>query len=182
MSYKKWFIVTLVLCGFGVAFGFIAPVGMMDFMLEDIDALQDLSVILLPFQFLTVILIWLKNATAMIFSFILSPVLCLIPLLALLLNGWILGFISAVVLEEESLGFLLAGLLPHGVFELPAFFIAETAALSFGSMVVLSLFKREKRSMLVPLFRKNLKYLVVSLILLVPAAIVETYITPLLIS
>ena len=87
-----------------------------------------------------------------------------------------------MVLEEESLGFLLAGLLPHGVFELPAFFIAEAAALSFGSMVVLSLFKREKRSMLVPLFRKNLKYLVVSLILLVPAAIVETYITPLLIS
>ncbi|MGE5271976.1 MAG: stage II sporulation protein M, partial [Thiohalocapsa sp.] len=35
--------------------------------------------------------------------------------------------------SEYSVGYLLAGLLPHGIIELPALFIGEAAALGFGS-------------------------------------------------
>ncbi|MBI2287561.1 MAG: stage II sporulation protein M [Chloroflexi bacterium] len=70
--------------------------------------------------------------------------------------------------------------MPHGVFEIPALFIGEAAALSFGAAVMRVLFRGERRSLLLPNLRQNLKYLTIALILLLPAAIIETYITPLL--
>ena len=102
------------------------------------------------------------------------------PILTLTVNGWLLAFVSVIVSQEKSLGFVLAGLLPHGVFELPAFILGEAAALSFGAMVILALFKKERRNLLLPSLKQNLKYLVIALALLLPAAIIETYITPLL--
>jgi len=98
--------------------------------------------------------------------------------LALTVNGWLIAFISVAVIQVKSLGFVLAGLLPHGIFELPAFILGEAAALSFGAMVIIALFKKEKRSLLLPSLKQNLKYLMVALALLVPAAIIEIYITP----
>ncbi len=113
-------------------------------------------------------------------SFILSPIFCLVPILALTVNGWVLAFISAIVIREESLGYLLAGVIPHGIFELPAFILGEAAALSFGTMAIIALFKKERRNLLLPNLKQNSRYLVIALALLLPAAIIETYITPLL--
>ena len=70
------------------------------------------------------------------------------PILALVVNGWLLAFVSAVVAEEKSLGFVLTGLLPHGIFELPALILGEAAALSFGTAVILALFIKERRKRL----------------------------------
>jgi len=87
-----------------------------------------------------------------------------------------------MVIQEKSLGFLLAGLLPHGIIELPAFIIGEAAALSFGAMVILVLFKKKERSQLVPSLKQNLRYLMIAFALLIPAAIIETFVTPLLLT
>ena len=100
--------------------------------------------------------------------------------MALIINGGVLGLISTSVVQQESIGYLLAGLLPHGVIELPAFFMGEAVALSFGATITLAIFKKEKRELVLPSLKRNLRYLVVALILLLPAAIIETYVTPLL--
>jgi stage II sporulation protein M len=113
-------------------------------------------------------------------SFALSPIFCLVPVVALIINGGLLGFVSVLVIQEKSLGYLLAGLLPHGIFELPALIIGEAVALSFGTAMLLALLRKERRSQLLPNLRQNLRYLIVALALLLPAAIIETYITPLL--
>ena len=102
------------------------------------------------------------------------------PFIALVINGWLLAVVSVTVLEEQSFAFLLAGLLPHGVFELPAFIMAEAAALSFGTAVIAALFRKEKRGLVLPSFRQNARYLAVALLLLIPAALIEAYLTPLL--
>jgi stage II sporulation protein M len=60
--------------------------------------------------------------------------------------------------------------------------LGEAAALSFGAVVVVSLFKKEKRSLVLPNLKRNLRYLMLALLLLVLAAIIEAYITPLLLS
>ncbi len=91
-------------------------------------------------------------------------------------------FLSAAVVKEKSIGFLLAGLLPHGIFELPALFLGEAAALSFGAAAVSGLFRADRRPPLLPRLRQSLRYFGLALALLVPAAIVETYVTPLLIT
>ena len=115
---------------------------------------------------------------AVLLSFILSPIFNLVPVIALIMNGWLIGLVSTIVLQEQSLGYLLSGLVFHGIFELPAFIMGEAAALSFGAAVFLALFKG-KRGNLLPNLKRNSKYLLVAFALFIPAAIIETYVTPL---
>ncbi|MDO8687680.1 MAG: stage II sporulation protein M, partial [Dehalococcoidales bacterium] len=70
--------------------------------------------------------------------------------------------------------------LPHGIFELPAFIIGEAVALSFGSTVLLAVFKKGDRNQLRLNLRQNFRYLTLAIFLLLPAAVMETYVTPLL--
>lgn len=182
MSYKKWSFIAIFLFGIGLAVGLAIPSNVADLMSEEIAALEELGRILAPFSILTAIFIFVKNASALVISFVFSPILCLTPFLALVVNGGIIGLVSVAVAEEESIGFLLVGLLPHGIFEFPAFIMGQAAALSFGTMAILALFRKSKRGLLLPNLKQNSKYLLLALALLLPAAIIETYITPLLIT
>ena len=181
MRYRWWLTVAAGLFVVGLVLGLVMPDGTAtDILTEELAALKELGTILGPFQATTVLFIFVKNVVALLFSFIFSPVLCLIPVLTLLLNAGLLSFISAIVIQENSLGLLLAGLLPHGIFEIPAIIIGEAAALSFGAMVIITVFSPERRKLLLPNLKQNLRYLAIACVLLVPAAIIETYLTPLL--
>jgi len=182
MSYKWWIFVAILLFGIGIIFGLATPASITGLLSEELTALEEFSGMLAPFTLSTVIFIFLKNAVVLLFSFAFSPVFCLVPILTLAVNGWLVALVSTIIVEEESLGFVLAGLLPHGVIELPALFIGEAAALSFGAMAIVALFKKERRNLLSSSLRQNLKYLMIALALFLPAAIIETYITPLLIT
>jgi len=179
MSYKRWIFVAVGLFAIGMAVGLVIPTDIADFLAEDLATLEELGIIFGPFQISTAIFIFLKNASALLLSFIFSPILCLIPVLALIANGLVLSFVSTLVVQEESLGLLLAALLPHGIFELPALIIGEAAALSFGAMAIVALISKKKRNQLPPNLKRNLRYLMLAFVLLLPAAIIETYITPL---
>lgn len=182
MSFKRWSFVAIFLFAAGLALGLATPGSVASLMSEEIAALGELSRILAPFKPLTVILIFVKNASAMLLGFVLSPILCLVPILTLTVNGWLLAFVSSTAAQEKSLGFVVAGLLPHGIFEIPALIIGQAAALSFGTMAILALLQKKKRGLLLPNLKQNLRYLLLALALLLPAAIIETYLTPLLIA
>ena len=185
MSYKRWLFVAIFLFGIGFGGGLIlglaTPDGIADILSEDVADLEEFAELLasLP-QSSVFMFILIKNTSAVLISFALSPIFCLVPVVALIFNGGLLGFVSALVIQEKSLGYLLAGLLPHGIFELPALIIGEAVALSFGTAVLLALIKKERRSQLLPNLRQNLRYLLIALALFLPAALIETYITPLL--
>jgi len=181
MSYKWWVLIAVCLFGIGLVIGLVTPAGI-SLPYEYIAGLEELGRILVPFTPLTAIIIFIKNITALLVSFIFSPVLCLAPVLALTANGWLMGFISAGVVEKESLGYVLAGLFPHGILELPALIMAQAAALSFGTMAILALFKKGRRNLLLPHLYRNVRYLIIACALLLPAAIIETYVTPLLLT
>ena len=180
MTYKKWVFSAILLFVIGIASGLMMPSNLIS---EQIAILGDFSAALtsLP-PILVAVFIFAKNVSVLLFSFALSPVFCLIPILALGLNGYMIAAIGATITEQKSLGFVLAALLPHGILELPALILGEAAALSFGTVAVISLFRKESRNQLLPNFRQNLKYLMVALGLLLPAAIIETFVTPLLLS
>ena len=182
-SYKLWIFTAILLFGIGIVFGFAAPPDITSLLAEDVAALEELSQLLasLPLA-LIVLFIFIKNALVLLLSFVLSPLFCLVPILALTVNGWVIAFVSDIVIQEESLGYLLAGLLPHGIFELPAFILGEAAALSFGTMVIIALFRKERRNLLLPNLKQNARYLAIALALLLPAAIIETFVTPLLLT
>ena len=183
MSFKVWVFISIGLFVIGIASGLATPPAILTELInEDMAALRELAAILEPFQVTTAIFIFLKNVSALLISFIFSPILCLVPILALTANGWLISFVSVAVVQEESLGFLLAGLLPHGVFELPALIIGEAAALSSGALIIVALVSKERRNLLLPGLKKNLIFLLVACALLLPAAVIETYVTPLFLS
>ena len=183
MSYRKWTYISISLFGIGMVSGLVDQSAISAIVSEDIAALEELAGFLssLP-SFMVALVIFSKNASVLLFSFVFSPILCLLPILTLTTNGWLLASVSAVVATEKSLGFVLAGILPHGILELPALIMGEAAAISFGTMAILALFRNEKRALLLPNLKQNLRYLMVALALFIPASIIETYITPLLLT
>jgi stage II sporulation protein M len=180
MRYRWWIVIAVALFAVGIALGIADPGNIGSLLSNEITSLEELGGILAPFTFGMFIFIFIKNVITLLFSFIFSPILAIIPVVTLLFNGWVLGLVSAVVTQQQSLGYVLAGILPHGVIELPALFIGEAAALSFGITAVIALFKKEKRGLFLPSLRQSLKYLTLAVILMLPAAAIETYLTPLL--
>ncbi len=76
-------------------------------------------------------LIFLNNLTAALVTIAsgIIPVLCL-PALAVVFNGLALGIIEAILGQENrSIAETLVALVPHGIFELPAFFYAAALGL-----------------------------------------------------
>ncbi|HUU08129.1 MAG TPA: stage II sporulation protein M [Dehalococcoidales bacterium] len=181
MRYRWWLLGATFLFVAGTVIGTLPFTGVIDFSTEGIATIKQFGDILtsLPAPVIALV-IFMKNTSALLLSFALSPMLCLVPVLALTINGLLLGSLSAIVAQQESLGFVLTGLLPHGVFELPALIIGEAAALSFGAAAILAIFRRRERELLLPNLKQNLKYLLLAIGLLIPAAIIETYVTPLL--
>jgi stage II sporulation protein M len=182
--YKLWLLIAIGLFAIGIAAGVVIsltmPVDTLDFFSEDLESLAEIGSFFEPFTATLAVFIFFKNAIALLFSFIFSPILCLIPIFSLLLNSTLIPVALMIVAEEESIGYILAGILPHGIIEISAFIIGEAAALHFGFMCIITIFSKDK-SKLLPAFKKDLKYLVFALILLVPAAIIETFVTPLFI-
>lgn len=182
MRFKHWLILAVLLFGLGLVWGWLASASTFGLLASEAADLKKISDFLKPLPLPTMfIFIFLKNVSAVVMGFLFSPIFCLVPALALLVNGGLLGLVAVKVIQEKSLGFLLAGILPHGIFELPALFIGEAAALSFGVAAMQAAFNPDKRAALRPNFRQNIKYLALSVLLLLPAAFIETYITPLLV-
>jgi stage II sporulation protein M len=183
MRYRFWVLITCALFIVGIGAGIIVsaatPESIVEYFYEEMITLGELVDTYGPFEIGTVIFIYFKNVLTLVLSFMFSPILCLMPLIVLIFNGSLIAFISALVLQKESLDFLLLGILPHGIFEIPAFIIGEAAALSFGATAIYALLSKKGGNILLPVFKKNLIYLLVAIILLIPAAIIETYVTPL---
>lgn len=176
MLFKKWLIVAASLFIFGMILGLVASP---DLITNELTRLEETSSGIASWPSVAIfIFILLKNVTALLFSFILAPALCIIPVISLVTNGWLLSVVSVVVAEQKSIGFVLAGILPHGIFEIPALIIGGAAALSFGLSVVTGAISKAKRAEIIPSFQKNLRYLAVAFILLFPAALIEAFITP----
>ena len=182
MSYKCWLIIAVCLfgvgmgMGIGLAFGVSLSAVISALLQQNLDAIRELSAAIVPFEVSTAVFIFFKNVLALLLSFVFSPFFCLLPVLALVLNGGLLSFVSVLVVQEKSLGFLLAGLLPHGIFELPALIIGEAAALSFGAMVIMLLVRKESRSILISIVKQSSWHVLLTLVLLLITGIFPTII------
>ncbi len=103
------------------------------------------------------------------------------PFVIVASNGFILGYliVSVTALTPGnplySLGFLAVGLIPHGVFEIPAFLFASAVGLALG----IEWLKKENYGHRWEVFKKNLGLVVTALpviiILLFVAALIEVY-------
>jgi len=76
------------------------------------------------------LIIYVNNLVTGLIIMVLS-VLVVPGLLLIAFNGYVLGMVAWYVVEREGLGLaaFLAGILPHGIVELPAIFLASSAGI-----------------------------------------------------
>lgn len=184
MTYKKWIIVTSSLFLIGLLLGSTITTGFLaEQFTENVISLEELVGFLatLPLALIGVI-IFAQNVITLLISFIFSPILCIVPVVVLILNGGLISFVAGEAISQESVSFVLAALLPHGIFEIPAFIIGEAAALSWGATVLVTILKKHNGNKIVSSLIRNLKILALAIMILLVAALIETFVTPWVIS
>jgi stage II sporulation protein M len=105
----------------------------------------------------------------------------LLPLMVVTSNGFLLGIVGYGAIQKEGWLYLAAGILPHGIIELPVVLVSIAIGFRLGHLLILSML-REKAD-----FSGEIKIAVHFLIhwitpLLFLAAAIETFITPVVIS
>ena len=116
-----------------------------------------------------IIFIFLNNLQSTFLTLIFGILLGILPIIASISNGYLLGFVSSLTLEEASF-FELWRLFPHGIFELPAVFISLGLGLKLGTFI----FKKDKLGSLRKyLFNSMRVFICIVIPLLIIAAIIE---------
>lgn len=164
----------------GFALGLLSPetvdMALTQFMamIEDagvVDSAGNLS----PFGLLTNN--WTAMLTAALYGFV--PFLFL-PLLSIAVNGLLMGLLAAWYHSNGiSLGLYLAGILPHGIFELPALLLSAACGVCLCRNMCRLVVSSPKRTPMVELLCDLLRVmLLIVLPMTVAAAFIEAYVTP----
>lgn len=129
---------------------------------------------------LLVLLIFVNNAVKALGLVLLGILLGLPPLLFIGLNGFILGGLGSALESVEGWTYVVASLVPHGVVEIPAILLAAALGLTVGMESLKWLARRESRvkPQLSHCLRVYLRWVLPGLAI---AAIIEVFVTPLLI-
>jgi len=75
-----------------------------------------------------------NNVKSTFFSIILGTVLSIFPIIGIIANGYILGFVSLLTVNEGGI-LSLWRMLPHGIFEFPAMFLSLGLGLKLGTFI-----------------------------------------------
>lgn len=116
-----------------------------------------------------IVFIFLNNIQSAFLGMLLGLALGIMPLVNSIGNGVVLGFVFHKVYGVSGISDFWR-ILPHGIFELPAIFIALGLGLGLGSRVI---FSNDKKGVLYHLKRAVLAFLCIVLPLLFIAAIIE---------
>jgi len=166
---KRFIYIAIGIFFFFMFFGFFIPVPkiienqIMNFLRDLIEQTSKMSGIEL------ISFIISNNLKSTFLGIILGFALGIFPLLSMIANGYLLGFVSS--LSVNSGGILsLWRIFPHGIFELPAIFISLGLGLKFGTFV----FQKKKINSFLEYLTNSLKvFLLIVLPLLILAGIIE---------
>lgn len=147
-------------------------------------------------------MIYVNNIVAALFMMVAGVFLFLIPVWALFANGVLVGYLLSMTSAQGgdvgAFDMFLYGILPHGILELPAIFVAGGIGMFLGIRLLKWLFGRDQffshltsdtkdvglfwREKTVPVIKHRAKALgqlvIVLAIVLFIAAIIESFVTP----
>ena len=123
--------------------------------------------------------IFLNNVVKTLAAMLLGLALGIPPILFLFSNGFLLGLVSFEVVQSKGILFLLAGVIPHGVFEVPAALLSAALGIKLGKTVFRRLRGGEADVRASLAFSLHL-YLKWVPLLLAIAAVMEVFVTSLL--
>lgn len=130
---------------------------------------------------LIMMIIFFKNLLACALSVLLGIGLGLVPLMVVTTNGFLLGIVAYGAIQKEGVLYLIAGIMPHGIIELPIVLLSIAIGFRLGYLLVMTVAREEAD--LAGETRIALHFLVRWITpLLFLAAAIETFITPFAIS
>ena len=120
--------------------------------------------------------LFLNNLAACLLLFLGGASLGVVTMLILSVNGLLIGALTELVRQQQGMLFIAAGLVPHGIFEIPAFLIAGGLGLLLGR----ALLGEWHGTVDAATEARSLARLFLSVVvpLLAVAAVVEAFITP----
>ncbi len=132
--------------------------------------------------FLNVFLnIFLNNLRASLILLVSGLLFCFIPFIGIISNGLILGVVlgkASVEMGLHPIMVFIQYILPHGILELPALFLAAAMGIHLGVMVFRFIFRRKQRENIKMQWKQLLRTLPIYglgiVILLFFAAIIES--------
>jgi len=120
-------------------------------------------------QFELIRFIFLNNTQSSILAMILGIFFGVFPIVFSAFNGYVLGFVALMASNSGGIG-VLWKILPHGIFELPAIFVALGLGLKLGMFI----FQKQKKKSFKNYIYETARVLVFVIIpLLIIAAIIE---------
>jgi stage II sporulation protein M len=126
--------------------------------------------------FSVAIKIFLNNLEACLILFIGGAAFGILTLLVLGMNGLLIGAVIELVRQQEGVVFVAAAIVPHGIFEVPAFILAS----AFGLLLADALFRELQGTAdaAEKAFLLGRQFLTFVVPLLLVAAFTEAFITP----
>jgi stage II sporulation protein M len=128
------------------------------------------------------LVIFFNNSIKVFMAILLGLFFAIIPFLFLAINGLVIGVVARIIQIEEGLGFFWAGVLPHGIIEIPAVLVGAGLGIALGVRVTKHIFKIKRydiRQELRGSIKIFYKYVLPALFI---AAIIEAFITPIVIA
>lgn len=180
-SIKVYIAIVVVLFLCSMAIGYVIPITSPDVAQSMVSGLESKAAELSgQSQPMMMLGIFFNNALASMVSLLLGLVAGIVPLLFVLSNGMVIGIILEMVISKagmaDGITLFLVGILPHGIFELPAVLISTAIGLKLGYSAIKSVLSRKD---LVTDELKNglLIFFFWILPILLIAAVIETYVT-----
>lgn len=166
---KKFIWIAVILFAIAIAFGFLNHALFGDYIRKLLEAILRQTEGLNAWQM--ILFIFENNIKNAFMGLIVGAALGVFPLFALLLNGYVIGYVGYFAVQTNG-WIALLDLLPHGIFELPALIIALGLGVKFGGSIFAGRGKLRKE-FLRRLDRSLRVFIFIILPLLVIAAIIE---------
>jgi len=125
----------------------------------------------------TAVTILVNNTRAVVLMVLGALTLGLLTALALVFNGVVVGYVAGGIAAERGLPFVVLGLAPHGILELPAIFVAAAVAFRVVHLAALRVIGRREYVLGTEGWKRTGLLLVAAWIALLAAAVVEFYVT-----
>jgi len=183
-SSRKYILAAVAVFTFSFAVGVLISIKYPDTsekVLEMIKGTYGGIAVLDPFE--RMLLIFKNNVFISFVALLLGIGFGIIPFAFAALNGTVLGILVELFLKKQGFFFVLAAILPHGIIELPMIFISVGIGFRLGHAAYLLLTRMKTMNDLSHELEQGIIfYIKIVAPLLLMAAFVESYLTPLIIS
>ncbi len=121
--------------------------------------------------------IFIHNAAIAAGMFLFGIIFGIFPVILIFFNGYSIGLVSYLLIEKVGLRTTLIGLLPHGIFEIPAILLAASLGLRLGIYTFNRIFRKTHEDFKPFFFSLFYIFIMIVLPILFIASFVETFIT-----